>query len=131
MASKKPKLDWGPKGAWVLPKVLLEHSDFRELSPSATKVLMVLGSQYNGRNNGDLSATRKTMKAWGGMASGTLCRALRELQQRDLILKTRHSYRQRDGQKCALYALSWLPIDPCPGKDLELKDTSVARRSFR
>ena len=61
MASKKPKLNWGPKGAWVLPKSLMEHSDFRELTPSAMKILMVLGSQYNGRNNGDLSATKTTV----------------------------------------------------------------------
>ena len=131
MARRAPKLNWGPKGAWVLPKALMEHPDFRELSPSATKVLMVLGSQYNGKNNGDLAATKKTMKDWGGMADATLVKALRQLRERNLISRTRTSYRQRDGQKCALYALTWVPIDPCPGKDLEVKDSSIAKRSLR
>lgn len=130
MASKKPKLNWGPKGAWVLPKSLMEHSDFRELTPSAMKILMVLGSQYNGRNNGDLSATKTTVKSWGGMAEGTLAKALRELREANLILCTRASYRRRDGQKCALYALTWLPIDPCIGKGLEVKDTAIAKRKL-
>lgn len=128
MGKAKPKLTWGPKGAWAIPKELMEHPDFRELSPSATKVLMVLGGQYNGKNNGDLAATKSMLKSWGGMADGTLGRALRQLKERKLILCTRTSYRRRDGQKCALYALTWMPIDPCPGKGLEVKDTQVAKR---
>lgn len=131
MAKKKPKLDCGPKGYWALPKALMEHPDFCELTPSAIKVLMVLGRQYNGMNNGDLSATKTTMKSWGGMADGTLARALRELRGANLILCTRTSYRRRDGQKCALYGLTWLPIDPCPGKGLEVKDTLNAKRSLK
>lgn len=131
MAKRKPKLDWGPRGAWVLPKALMEHPDFRELSTSATKVLMVLGSQYNGKNNGDLAATKTLLKPWGGMADGTLCKALKQLRERNLVICTRNSYRRRDGQKCALYALTWLPVDPCPGKELEVKDSNVPRRNLR
>lgn len=128
MARGKTKLDWGPKGAWVLPKSLMEHSDFRELTPSATKVLMALGCQYNGRNNGDLAATANTLKAWGGMAKGTLARALRELQERRIIYKTRNHQKGADGAKPALYALSWVEINPCPGKQLD--EVSHARRSL-
>jgi hypothetical protein len=128
MGKAKQKLDWGNQGAWVLPKALMGHPDFRELTPSANKVLMVLGYQYNGRNNGDLAATKSVLKSWGGMSDGTLAKALRQLRERSLILRTRNSYRRRDGQKCALYALAWLPIDPCPGKGLEVKDTLIAKR---
>jgi hypothetical protein len=131
MGRVKFKADWGPKGALALPKALMEHQDFRELSPSATKVLMVLGCQYNGRNNGDLAATKSMLKSWGGMADGTLARALRQLKERNLILCTRTSYRRRDGQKCALYALTWMAIDQCPGKELEVKDTIVPKRRLR
>lgn len=131
MARRTHKLTWGAKGAWALPKALMEHPDFRELSPSATKVLMVLGCQYNGKNNGDLAATKTIMKAWGGMADHTLCKALKQLRERNLIIRTRTSYRQRDGQKCALYALTWVPVDPCPGKALEVQDSHKARRSLR
>ncbi len=129
MPRAKPKLIWGPKGAWSLPKAIMEHSDFRELSPSATKVLMVLGCQYNGKNNGDLAATVTMMKSWGGMAKGTLAKALRELQEKRLIYKTRYHRRGEDGAKPALYALSWCDIDSCPGKQLD--EVSYAKRSLR
>jgi len=129
MAKAKPKLDWGPGGAWVLPKALMEQPDFRELSPSATKVLMVLGHQYNGRNNGDLAATATMLSAWGGMAKGTLAKALRQLQESRIIYKTRHHRRGVDGAKPTLYALAWVDIDPCPGKELD--EVRYAKRTVR
>ena len=113
----------------MLPKALMEHPDFRELSPSATKVLMVLGSQYNGRNNGDLAATATMLVSWGGMAKGTLARSLRELQARRIIYKTRYHRRGVDGAKPTLYGLSWVDIDPCTGKQLD--EVSYAKRSLR
>lgn len=127
--AKKPKHDWGPKGAWVLPKALMEQQDFRELTPSATKVLMVLGCQYNGRNNGDLAATATMLKPWGGMAKGTLARALKELQERRIIYKTRYHRKGKDGAKPTLYALTWREIDPCPGKQLD--EVNYVLRSLR
>lgn len=87
MARKKYRVNWGPAGAFTLPRLLMAHEDFRELSGSAMRVLMALGYQHNGRNNGDLSATHKTMEAWGGMSHTTLARALRELQERLLMAK--------------------------------------------
>ena len=129
MAKQKPKVDWGPKGAWALPKSLMEDSDFRALSPSATKVLMVLGCQYNGRNNGDLAATVTMLAPWGGMAKGTLAKALRELLGNRIIYKTRHHRRGVDGAKPTLYALSWVDINPCPGKGLD--EVHYAKRNLR
>lgn len=131
MAKKaKPKIDWGPMGAFVIPKALMAHSDFRDLSPSALKVLMVLGYQLNGRNNGDLSATHVMLQEWGGMAEATLSRALKELQERNLIVKTRTNYKGRDGARCALYAVTWAPIEECPGKMLEIRPTVTAPRKL-
>jgi hypothetical protein len=124
MAKKrKPKVNWGPMGALMLPKALMTQDDFRMLSSSALKVLMVLCYQYNGRNNGDLSATHTMMQDWGGMAKGTLATALRELLSRNLITKTRTNYKGRDGARCALYAITWAAIDDCPGKMLEVAPT--------
>jgi len=131
MAKKKaPQVDWGPMGAFVLPKALMAHPDFRELSPSALKVLMVLGYQYNGRNNGNLAATHTMLEAWGGMAEATLSRALKELQERELIIKTRTHYKGRDGARPALYGLTWIPIHECPGKNLEVAATATGLRSL-
>lgn len=131
MAKKKaPKVDWGAMGAFVQPKALMAHPDYRELSPSALKVLMVLGYQYNGRNNGNLAATHTMMETWGGMAEATLSRALKELQERELIIKTRTHYKGRDGARPALYGLTWVPIDECPGKGLEVAATASGIRSL-
>lgn len=130
MAKKKPKLDWGPMGAVAIPRALMTHRDFCEMSGSARKVLDLLTYQYNGRNNGNLAATHTMMADWGGMAKGTLAAALRELVDRNLIIKSRDHDRSRDGAKPALYALSWQPIDECPGKDLELSPTILARRKL-
>lgn len=130
MAKKQPKVNWGPMGAFSLPKALMAQADFRDLSPSALKVLMVLGYQLNGRNNGDLSATHTMMAEWGGMAKGTLASALKELQERNLIIKTRTNYKGRDGARCALFAVTWAPIDECPGKMLEVGPTTTAPRKL-
>ncbi|MES2819799.1 MAG: hypothetical protein V4812_12530 [Pseudomonadota bacterium] len=108
----------------------MRQQDFRELSSSALKVLMVLGFQFNGRNNGNLAATHVMLKDWGGMAEATLCKALKELQDRNLIVKTRTNYKGRDGARCALYAFTWAPIDDCPGKMLEIAPTIIAARKL-
>lgn len=130
MAKKKRASVSTPGGFFALPKLLMEHSDFRELTPSALKVLMVLAGQYNGKNNGDLSATHSMMADWGGMAKATLAKALRELQERQLIEKTRQNRHGREGARCALYALTWQPIDECPGKDLDAVPSIVASRKL-
>ncbi|WP_372614268.1 MarR family transcriptional regulator [Halomonas sp.] len=119
-----------PGGFLALPKVVLEHEDFRTLSPNGFKVLLVLGAQYNGKNNGDLSATSKVMEAWGGISHTTLAKALKELQDRRLICKTRDNQYGRAGARCALYAITWQPIDPCDGK-LDVADTDMPPRKWR
>jgi hypothetical protein len=91
---------------------------------------MVLGSQYNGRNNGNLAATKTMLDDWGGMAPATLAKSLRELQERNLIVKSREHYKGRDGARPALYALAWENIDDCPGKMLDLMPTIKPHRSL-
>ncbi|MDN3523520.1 hypothetical protein [Halomonas ramblicola] len=130
MAKKKPKVDWGPMGAFSIPKRVMDLEDFRTLSPSAKTVLLALGFQYNGKNNGNLSATHNTMQEWGGMAKATLAKSLRELQDRNLIMKTRQNQHGREGARCALYAFTWAPIDDCPGKMLDVTPTITAPRKL-
>src|SRR5690554_3811276 len=130
MAKKKRDKVSTPGGFLPLPKLLMESRDFRELSPSALKVLLVLGSQYNGRNNGNLAATHAMLEDWGGMAKGTFVKALKELQERNLITKTRDNRRGREGARCALYALTWQTIDDCPGKELDVPPSIVPRRKL-
>lgn len=130
MPRKRSKTPGG-KGYWALPKAVMEHDDFRTLDPYALKVLVALGTQYNGKNNGDLSVTLKTLKDHGGMASATLTKALKTLKERDLIRVTRPHVKHRSGAACALYALSWLEVNECRGKGLDEDLASRPPRRFR
>lgn len=118
------------KGAFLaLPHALLSHPDFRNLSGSALKVLIQLGSQYNGKNNGDLSASFTQAKKWGMNSRTTLAKALRELQERNLIVCTREGRFINPGGLCSLYAVTWKPIDECGGK-LEVRATTTPPRKL-
>ncbi|EOV2223330.1 TPA: helix-turn-helix domain-containing protein [Pseudomonas aeruginosa] len=109
----------------MMPKAMIQSRGYRSLSFVARGVLVELLAQYNGDNNGDLSATRTMAEEWGIGAPVTLQKALKELERRGWIIQTRTSIFSRHGAKCALYALSWLPIDECPGKDLEVGPTKA------
>lgn len=121
---------FGKLGAFVLPKALMKLPDFRHLPYSAFKVLMVLGYQFNGRNNGNLAASHSMLQQWGGMAESTLSKSLKVLQDKNLIVKTRSNYKGKAGARCALYALTWWPIHECKGKGLELEPTLKAIRKL-
>jgi len=83
--------------------------------------------QYRGNNNGDLSASFTQAQKIGIGSKTTLAKALRELQDAGLVIRTREGYFTNPGGRCALYALAWLPIDECPDKDLEVKPTVTPR----
>ncbi|TCQ87843.1 MULTISPECIES: hypothetical protein [Pseudomonas] len=104
---------------------MVQSERHRALSFVAKGVLQELCAQFNGRNNGDLSATRTMAEAWGIGSPLTLQKALKELVVGGWILQTRCSVFSRHGSRCALYALSWLPINECPGKDLEVSPTQA------
>ena len=96
-----------------LPHFVLRSPQWVALSGTAIKLLLELAGQYNGRNNGDLSATYTDMKARGWASNDTLQRALRELEAGAWIVRTRQGGRHIG---CNLYALSWEPVDSCDGK---------------
>lgn len=113
----------------ALPHVMMDSEDFRTLSGGALKVLLGLLRQYRGGNNGDLSASFTQAEGWGVGSKSTLTKALEELQQCNLIIKTREGRFTRPGGCCALFALSWRPIDECGGK-LEITPTITPPRKF-
>lgn len=113
----------------ALPHVMMDCEDFRTLSGGALKVLLGLLRQYRGGNNGDLSASFTQAEGWGIGSKSTLTKALEELQQCSLIIKTREGRFTRPGGCCALFALSWRPIDECGGK-LEVTPTATPHRKF-
>ena len=100
-----------------------QSAPYRSLSFTARGVLMELHMQYNGSNNGDLSATRTMAKEWGVSSPNILQKALCALLDGGWIIQSRSGMFSRHGSRCALYALSWYAIDECPGKGLEIAAT--------
>jgi hypothetical protein len=112
-----------------LPHVVTNCPDFRQLSPTAFKVLIMVANQYNGFNNGDLQATFNLAKEWGIGSQQTLSKAIKELLEVNLIMKTREGMFQNPGRKCSLYAITWQKIDECKGK-LDVSPTTTPPRKF-
>ncbi|QMT41384.1 hypothetical protein [Neisseria shayeganii] len=90
---------------------VLKSPQFTGLSGNAVKLLMYFCSQYNGFNNGDMSAP-KNRAADVGMSPMTLEKAKQELLDKGFIIVTRQGGRNL----CSLYALTFFAIDECGGK---------------
>jgi len=91
---------------------MIRSLEWAALSPFGVKLLLDLGQQYNGSNNGDLCATWKFMHARGWRSPSTLSRALKECAQKGWVELTRQGGRHR----ASLYALTYFPINECGGK---------------
>ena len=103
----KAKGRGGETGYLGLPKQIIEHENFTKLSAYGNKLIIDLGQQYRGKNNGDLCATWVFMVKRGWKSKDTLNNTLRELEYYGLIVQT-----QAGGlNKPSLYALSWNRID--------------------
>jgi len=111
-----------------LPDVLTAHVDFYSLSGSATKLLIYVARQYNGRNNGDLCAALTLLKPFGFNSNSQLKRAKRELIEKNLLIETRQGGL---GIGPSLFAITWQPINECPGKHLDVGPTLNAPRPLR
>jgi hypothetical protein len=96
----------------MLQHDMIHHPNFSTLSRRATKLLIDIAAQYNGRNNGDLSATLRLMKKRGWRSSDQLFKAKKELVTRGFVLVTR----QGGLNQCNLYAITWAGVDECEGK---------------
>jgi hypothetical protein len=108
------------------PVVVLQSTSYRKLSFKSRALLLDLGSQFNGHNNGDLCATWSLMRKLGWRSKDTLQRALAELKEAGMIELTR----QGGLHQSSLYAYTWMPIDHCGGK-LDVVETSVASNIWR
>lgn len=115
------------KGFLHLHRTMLETQDFISLKGNSIKLLIDLGYQYNGYNNGDLCASLSVMRKRGWNSNQQLAKALKELLERNLIVQTKQGGLNLGPN---LYAITWQPIDECGGK-LDANPTTVAPRSFR
>lgn len=119
----------GGLGYGALPREVWMSPDYCNLTGGASKLLMDLACQYNGRNNGDLQAAYSILSERGWNSKDTISRAVGELLRARLIVKTREGKFTNPGGRCALYALSWLPINEC-GNKLEVPPTTTPPRKF-
>lgn len=91
------------------------------------KVLIFIGAQYNGRNNGDLQCSRSVMTSVGFTSDDMCNKGIKELIEREWLVKTKQGGR---GIGPNLYTITWQPIHECGGKH-DLKPTTKAYRSLR
>ena len=99
----------------ALPHAVLASPRYRALSSSAVKLLIDIAMQYDGKNNGDLSAAWKVMKPKGWRSEATLDRAKKELLATGFIAETRKG---RLPNTCTLYGITWHPLDPSDKLDI-------------
>ena len=73
---------------------------------------------------------------WPGVTSTSLlrsilARALDALLESNLIIKSREGWFQGEhSSRCALYAVTWLGVNECPGKGLDVKANPRPLRAF-
>jgi hypothetical protein len=111
---------------FAVARDVLEHPSFLRLSPYAKALLLDLGAQYRGDNNGDLSCAWKLMKPRGWRSEATLHKAKHELIDGGFIFEARKGRRPN---LCGLYALTWLLFDPSPKHDC--KPAAFERWAYR
>jgi len=108
------------RGFFHLPDALTAKPEFFSLSGKACKLLIDIGRQYNGHNNGDLSCTLSMLKSRGWNSNSQLTKSRNELLEAGLISQTKQGGL---GIGPNLYAITWQAIDDCKGK-LEVKSTT-------
>jgi hypothetical protein len=108
------------RGFTGIPHHVQDSPAFRQTNGWDSRLLLDIARQYNGFNNGDLSATWKQMSELGWKSKGTLDASLKNLERLGLIQRTRQGHRK----SCNLFALTWQPINECNGK-LEVAATKT------
>ena len=131
MPSRRKIKGRAEKGTFTLiPHAVMDNRDYVNLSYKSVKLLLDLAYQYRGKNNGDLTAAFSILRQRGWKREATIGAAIKELIAANLIIRTRDGYFRHPKSRCALYALTWQPIDECIGKDLEVSPTTTPPRKF-
>lgn len=102
-----------------------EH--YYSLSLAARAVLHGICCQYNGKNNGGLTATNELAKNWG-VSKPTLFKSLKELMEKRFIIKTKQGLFASGGYQPNLFALTWLKIDI---ENEDIKKTYIPYRTAK
>ena len=107
---------------------IFDHPDYLALSKTSRAFLWDLSRQYNGHNNGNLSAAPAIMGPMGWDKNTTL-RSRRELERHGWIAITRLPRAKREP---VLYRLTWLDLNKWAGKpELDPEAYKRPTRSLR
>ena len=114
----------------AFPHAVIKTQDYIGLSYKSKALLLDMVLQYNGRNNGDLTVAYSILRKRGWKREATISGAVKELMEANLVIRTREGQFRNPHSRCALYAITWQPIDDCNGKDLSVNPTTTAPRKF-
>jgi len=120
VAKSRQKRRGGTPPFFQLKHQLLDLPAYIALSHPAKTLLVDMGRQYKGYNNGDLCVTLKVLEVRGWKSNSTMRNALQALIDAELVMQTRQGGRNL----CSLYAFTWLPINECGGK-LDFAETNT------
>lgn len=121
-SKKRGRVDVDGGGFIAVPTAVLKSAAFINLSYSAKSMLFELIVQLSLSNNGFLRATLKMLKPRGWSSQDTITRALKELEETELIFKTHQGGRPN---RASLFAVTWTALHPSPKFD------PGAHRAFR
>jgi hypothetical protein len=94
-----------------VPRYVIDTPAFKSLRGNSVKLLVLLASQYKGKNNGDLIITHSFYKT-SFKSSQTMYAARDELEEKGFIATNAYGGMSYGGCKQpSLYALLWLPVD--------------------
>lgn len=102
----------------ALPHSLMASESYKNLSHPAVRLLLDIGMQFNGENNGQLLCCMKFLLKRGWNSNDTVLRARRELLDSGFLFETRKGARPN---KAAWYAVTWLSLHWIPEMDIERK----------
>ena len=93
----------------MLPHRVLRSDAIAGLHHAAFRVLVLLAMSYNGKNNGALGVTRDQAAAAGIKSKTTVYLAFDELEEANLITRTRRA--SAVPPRPAMFGLTWLALD--------------------
>jgi hypothetical protein len=111
-----------------IPRVVMDCPDYTSLGGNAIRLLIEMAYQFKGHNNGDLCPAWTLMQKRGFSSKETLSNALAELVAAEMLVLTRQGTFRKNSP--SLYAVTWLPIDDFPDKNMELASTISPMRKF-
>lgn len=104
----------------ALPHVVLDCPAYLILSFSARSLLVDVGRQYSGENNGRLLICDKVLKPRGWNSPATIHKAKQELLDAGFLVETRKGHRPN---KASWFAVTWQTLD-------WIQDMDISRAGF-